>query len=143
MTNFFINNGNKIDLLQLKEGKAIKSDDKFLKKYDTNNNSVWDNDEINQFMADLENADIDGNGKIDKNESISWYSKITNTAIDKVKSVFNSDDKNKVYESLGNILKENAEEQSIARISQNAKEGLDIYHIAIGGDVSKGHKRII
>ena len=90
MTNFFINNGNKIDLLQLKEGKAIKSDDKFLKKYDTNNNSVWDNDEINQFMADLENADIDGNGKIDKNESISWYSKITNTAIDKVKSVFNT-----------------------------------------------------
>lgn len=142
MTNFFINNGNKIDLLQLKEGIAIKSDDKFLKKYDTNNNSVWDNDEINQFMADLENADIDGNGKIDKNESISWYSKITNTAIDKVKSVFNSDDKNKVYESLGNILKENAEEQSIARISQNAKEGLDIYHIAIGGDVSKGYNSI-
>ena len=142
MTNFFINNGNKIDLLQLKEGKAIKSDDKFLKKYDTNNNSVWDNDEINQFIADLNNADINGDGEIDKDESITWYSKITNTAIDKVKSVFNSDDKNKVYESLGNILKENAEEQSIARISQNAKEGLDIYHIAIGGDVSKGYNSI-
>ena len=138
MTNFFINNGNKIDLLQLKEGNAINFDDKFLRKYDTNNNSVWDNDEIKQFLSDLESADINGDGKIDKNESITWYSRVTNIAIEKVKLIFNNNDNNRVYESLGNILRENAEEQSIAGIRQNVKEGLNIYQVSIGGVVSKG-----
>ena len=142
MTNFFINNGNKIDLLQLKEGKAIKYDDKFLKKYDTNNNSVWDNDEINQFISDLNNADINGNGKIDKDESITWYSKVSNISMAKVKSLFQNEDNNEVYKSLGNIIRENAEQQAITRISKNANEGLDIYNVALGGAVSKGWNSI-
>lgn len=142
MVNFFINNDNRIDMLQLKEGGMIKSDDKFLKKYDTNGNSVWDTDEIKKFMVDLEEADSNGDGKIDKNESISWYSKITNITIDKVKQTFTDNNANQIYQSLGNIMQQNLEEQSISRISQNAQEGLDIYHLAIGGAVSKGWNNI-
>ena len=78
MPEFFLNNG-KIGSLQPQSGSTIKADDEFLKKYDVNNNSVWDSDEIQQFMQDLYSADVDGDGVISQNESISWFAKVTNS----------------------------------------------------------------
>ena len=142
MSNFFVQNGKLINMLSIKENDAIKSDDKFLIKYDKNNNSVWDNDEINRFMEDLNNADENGDGKIDKRESVSWYSKITGTAIDKIQSLFQNDEENEVYESLNSILRQNLEQKAVDRFNQDTKEGLTLYYSALGGAVSKGYNSI-
>lgn len=138
MSNFFIINGKIINGLSIKENDAIKLDDQFLIKYDKNNNSVWDNDEINRFMEDLNNADENGDGKIDKEESVSWYARITGAAISKVQSLFQNDEENDVYKSLNNILRQNLEQKAVERFSKDAEDGFKIYDAALGGKVSKG-----
>ena len=141
MSEFFLNNG-KIGSLQPKMGDAIKTSDEFLKKYDVNNNSVWDSDEIGQFMQDLYKSDIDGDGVINQNESISWFAKVTNSTVDKVRSLFQTEDTNLVYQSLDTLIEENTREQAVSRMRQNAQEGLDIYNASLGGAISKGYNSI-
>ena len=141
MSDFFLNNA-KIRSIQPQEGCTIKTDDEFLKKYDINNNSVWDSGEVQQFMQDLHNADIDGDGAITQNESVSWFAKVTNNAVDKVRSIFKTDDTNLVYESLDTLIKENTRKQAVSRMHKNAQEGLDIYYASVGGVISKGYNSI-
>ena len=141
MPEFFLNNG-KIGSLQPQSGSTIKADDEFLKKYDVNNNSVWDSDEIQQFMQDLYSADVDGDGVISQNESISWFAKVTNSTVDKVRAIFQAEDTNLIYQALDTLIKENTHKQAVSRIRQNAQEGLDIYNASVGGVISKGYNSI-
>ena len=129
----FLNN--LYDLSKLKSGIKISEENKFLKKYDANNNSVFDSDEINQLKQDIETYVDDG--VFDEDETISLYAKIMNISTAEAKEVFKNND-NLVMKDLDDVFM--AQYTRSEAIKQNTKEiddAIKIYHSANEGIVSK------
>jgi hypothetical protein len=77
---FLFSNGKTIDLKDVHKG--IKANNTLLKKYDKNNNSVFDLDELAAIRQDL------NSGKLSEAEEISLYSGITGLSLESSKSEF-------------------------------------------------------
>lgn len=48
----------KVDLSVLRQGVKIDANNQFLKSYDKNNNSIFDNEELSQLYSDLEPVEL-------------------------------------------------------------------------------------
>ena len=138
MSNFFAM-GNNITKLQFKAGIAIKDDDTFLKKYDKNNNSIFDSEEVEEFYQDLEEF-AGENSVLETEETVRWYSKITGKSVDVVCREFMEN--NQVYNSIDILLQKQLRGSAIRQISKEADEAYQIYENAVGGYVSKGYNGI-
>jgi len=129
MSFFELTNGKKFNIADLQAGIKIDENNEFLKKYDSNNNSIFDNGELKKLQKDLEAYTEDG--ILDKEEYISWYAKVMGTTIDAVKQLFetgekNEDDINTLINSSFNSLEEaEAHRECIDIIKNNALFGMN------------------
>lgn len=94
-------NGKSFDLSHIRVGVSIDSENIFLKKYDSNNNSIFDVDELNALKKDIETFTGNDN-KLDETESISLFAHVMGMATDKVKELFWQKD-NLVYSSISDL----------------------------------------
>ena len=91
---FSFANGKKFNLSEVKSGIKIDDKNEFLKKYDKNQNSIFDFDEVNNFKEDLKPYLADG--QIDDEECISLYAKVMNMTTDAVRQLFSSVENNNI-----------------------------------------------
>ena len=86
MVNFKLDNKN-IDLNKFLEGLSLDTKNLFLKKYDTNGDSIFSKEELKQLQEDLENAA--GKDKIlSKEEILQFYAKKMGVSIQVAKEKF-------------------------------------------------------
>lgn len=120
---FSLQNGKKIDLSGLQSGIRIDEDNEFLKKYDENNNSIFDEKELAKFKEDLQPYLKDG--VLDMWETLSWFAKVFGFSSESLKADNaakgrdNSDVKELVENSLIELMKSAAEADCVAYLKQN------------------------
>ena len=124
----------KVDLSKLREGVQIDSNNQFLKTYDKNNNSIFDNEELAQFYSDLE--PLINDGELDKNESISLLAKVLNTSVDAIKQRFSNQEKNYVFEGLEEIYSKSIQKDVLDNKTSEITQAMELYGQARGGKVS-------
>ena len=123
----------KFNLSELNAGMGIENNS-FLKKYDTNNNSIFDSNELNLFLSDLKPYVEDG--QLDNKESISLYAKIMNMTTSAVEALFN--EQNVISDIFNELLyHETNKEIAIQKNLSEINKAIDIYHEAMGGTVSQ------
>ena len=124
----------KFDLSTINAGISIDNDNELLKKYDLNNNSIFDAEELSKLKEDLRPYTEDG--ILDEKESISFFAQLMNLTTSAVESLFT--DKNLVAESLEKLFyEEHAKNEAIQRNLSEINTAIDIYHDAVGGYVSQ------
>ena len=141
MSEYSFGNSAKFDLSHIKAGIAIDEDNIFLKKYDKNNNSIFDASEVNTLKSDLEKYS-GGDKVLDENESISLFANVMNMSISSVKQLFRQNNNNMVYESFESLYTAQAYDNAANNILSNAQMGLQIYYKAQGGSISKAWNSI-
>lgn len=122
MSFFELTNGKKFDINNIKAGIKIDENNEFLKKYDVNNNSIFENSELDKFKEDLKQYTDDG--KVDKEEYANWYAKVIGMTVDAVKNLFNTgekkeDDIEKLFNSSFNELEEAEAHRECIEIIRN------------------------
>ena len=123
----------KFNLSELNAGMGIENNS-FLKKYDTNNNSIFDSNELNLFLSDLKPYVEDG--QLDNKESISLYAKIMNMTTSAVEALFN--EQNVISDTFNELFyHETNKEIAIQKNLSEINKAIDIYHEAMGGTVSQ------
>lgn len=135
MSEFQFGNGNKFDISHLRAGITVDENNIFLKKYDRDNNSIFDAAEINQLKSDLEKYS-GGDKVLDEQESISFFASVMNMSVSSVKQLF-AKNNNAVYSSFETLYTAQAYENAAENIRANAQMGIQIFHKAQGGAISK------
>ena len=141
MSEYYFGNGTKFDLSHIKAGIAIDENNIFLKKYDKNNNSIFDASEVNSLKTDLKK--YSGEDKVlDENESLSFFANVMNMSISSVKELFSKNNNNMVYGSFEFLYTAQAYDNAANNILSNAQMGMQIYYKAQGGSISKAWNSI-
>ncbi len=136
MSDIFFNNGKNLDLSRIRTGMSVGSDNDFLKKYDKNNNSIFEVSELDALKKDIEASCGDDN-VLNETESLSLFAKVMNLSLSKAKEIFGKKSGNMVYSGLETIQKDTAQQNSINQIRGNAQMGMQILNRAQGGVVSQ------
>ncbi len=136
MGDLFFKSGQKIDFSTLRSGIQIDENNIFLKKYDTNNNSIFDTNELNVLRQDLETYSGEDR-TLDEKESISLFAKVMNITYAKAQELFNKKQSNVVYDSINSLFEEQAEENAIQNIKSEAQMSMQIYVEGKGGRISQ------
>lgn len=122
------------NLSYIKAGISIK-DNELLKKFDKNNNSIFDAEEISDFMNELMPYIEDK--VLDDNESISLLSKVLGISTSEAQQKL-LENKNSLDTAFKTLIQESAKQQSIKYNNAEIDQALEIYETAMGGWVSKG-----
>ena len=134
----FYFNGKKsgFDLSLLSAGIRISDDNELLKKYDKNNNSIFDADELSKFTEDVEKVlDADGDKKITKQEMINW-AKLLGLSVSKTEEI-SSGNSNIVQDSFEYLYREQAKINAAEILDTDITNGLNIVRKAHGGDITQ------
>ena len=127
------------DFSKIKAGTKINPDNGFIKKYDRNNNSIWDRDELDNFQADIEPYIEDG--KLEKEEAVSLYAKIMNVSTEVARRIFSTGNKNELENSF-EMLQEDIDSQyeeefkTVINMQNEIDSALETYEIAKKGPAS-------
>lgn len=118
----------------IKSGISINNN-QLLKRFDKNNNSIFDSEEITEFMNELLPY-LDDN-KIDNNEVISFLSKIKGiTTVNAQKELENTE--NEVELAFETLIYEQAKKDAIEYNKSEIDEAMTMYETAMGGWISRG-----
>ena len=136
--NFEFLNGKNFDISKLKAGLKINSDNEVFKKYDQNNNSIWDREELAKLHTDIDSYIQDG--KLDETEAASFFANVMGLTLDAAKKILNSKE-NKLLESfeiLQNELDsiENDEAHAVIDMQNEINSALEVFETAKKGPAS-------
>ena len=118
----------------LRQGVKIDANNQFLKSYDKNNNSIFDNEELSQLYSDLE--PLVNDGELDKNESVSLLAKVLNTSVEAIKERFSNQESNDVFEGLETLYSNSVQKDVLDHKTSEIRQAMELYEQARGGKVS-------
>ena len=121
------------NLSTIKVGISVE-DNEFLKKFDKNCNSVFDADELADFMNEL--APYLDDNTLDNNEAVSFFSKILGITTTEAQKQLN-DDSNEVEIAFKTLIQEQAKRDAVKYSNSEIDQALEIYSNAMGGCISK------
>ena len=124
----------KVDLSALRQGVKIDANNQFLKSYDKNNNSIFDNEELSQLYSDLEPLITDG--ELDKNESISLLAKVLNKSVEEIRQNFSNQETNDVFNGLEEVYSRSIRQDVLNNKSSEIGTAMKLYNQARGGKIS-------
>ncbi len=122
------------NLSYIKAGVSIK-DNKLLKNFDKNNNSIFDAEEVSEFMNKL--LPYIEDNVFDNNEAFSFLSEVLGISSTEAQKQLQNND-NEIEAAFKTLINEQAKRDSINYNNAEIDQALEIYETAMGGWVSKG-----